>query len=48
MKNYIITVKHDDGTIKIKTAAISKVHAIMLVSAAENCPIDAIVTIKEI
>ena len=47
MKNYILTVKHDNGTIKIKTAAKDKIHAAWLIMEAESCPFCAITNIKE-
>jgi hypothetical protein len=47
MYNYIITLKHDTGSIKIKTRAESMEAAIKAVTTAENCPEGAIKRIKE-
>jgi hypothetical protein len=47
MKNYILTLKHDTGSIKIKTRAESMEAAIKAVTTAENCPEGAITKIKE-
>jgi hypothetical protein len=44
---YILTVKHDNGKIKIRTTATSPLIAKNMVMAAENCPACAIQKIEE-
>ena len=46
MKQYIITLKHDNGKIAIRTAAISKEQAVRQVLNAENAPKCAIVSVR--
>lgn len=48
MNIYILTLKHDNGTIRIKTSASSEEAAISKVMAAELCPRSAIKSIKYI
>jgi len=46
MRHYILTVKHDNGTMKIKTFASSRQSARHIIMAAEGCPERAIINIK--
>jgi len=46
MKTYILTLKHDNGTVKIRVFADSIQGAINAVTKAENCPECAIINIK--
>jgi hypothetical protein len=45
MKKYILTVKHDNGRIKLSTWAISEKSAKDIVCKAESCPEDAIIKV---
>lgn len=47
MKAYILTLKHDNGTARIRTCASSEQAAIDKVIIAEGCPRCAIVKIEE-
>lgn len=47
MQTYILTVKHDKGTIKFRVIASSPKAAIIMVTRAENCPDGAIKKIQE-
>jgi len=46
MKKYIVTVKHDNGRLRIKVGANSVEDATLLVCRAEGCPECAILSIK--
>lgn len=48
MKTFKIKLKHDNGTINLKTVARNKENAIYKIVQAENCPINAIKQIKEL
>lgn len=48
MKTYRLTINHDNGTFKIKTAASSKEQAINIVCEAENCPPGAIDKVERV
>ena len=43
---YILTLKHDNGTVKIRVFANSIQESINAVTKAENCPESAITNIK--
>lgn len=45
---FIVTVKHDNGTVRIKTAARNAETAKQLVMAAEHCPPSAIRRVRYI
>ena len=47
VNQYILTVKHDDGTVRIRTAASSEEAAIQNVMNAEGCPRQAIKGVKK-
>lgn len=46
VNEYIVTVKHDNGTIKIKTTASSEEEAKNVVIKAEGCPESSILDVK--
>lgn len=48
MKTFIATLKHDNGLLILKTTARDIGDAIFKICLAENCPIRAIIKIKEI
>lgn len=48
MKNYIITLQHDNGTIKIQTNGSNGLEAMHKVIQAEGCPVSAVINIKPI
>ena len=48
MKTFAIKLKHDKGTIKIKTVARNKENAVYKIIQAEHCPVNAIKEIKEL
>lgn len=48
LKKYSIKVKHDKGTITIKTSASSEEAARTKVCNAEGCPESAIISSKEV
>lgn len=47
MKDFIVTVKHDQGTKKIRVTAIAEDVARNMVYMAENCPESAIIKVRE-
>lgn len=47
MKQFIITLRHDKGKIKLKTAASSEDAAIQNVLNFEGCPRRAVINIKQ-
>jgi len=47
MEQFIVTVKHDNGTTKIKTSGSSEDEAKQKVMKAENCPVSAIVNVEK-
>jgi hypothetical protein len=47
VRRYVLTVKHDDGTIKISTWA-SYDAAVTMILNAERCPRRSILSVKEI
>lgn len=48
VKKYVLTIKHDGGTVNITTTASSKEQAIKQVCNSEKCPKSAILDIKEL
>lgn len=48
INKYEVIVKHDNGKIKITTAATSEEAAKAIVMTAENCPSGAIIKIKRL
>ncbi len=48
LKKYLITLKHDNGKIKIATVATNAKKAIETVCNSENAPITALCEIEEI
>jgi hypothetical protein len=47
MSEYIVTVKHDNGTARIKTTASSEQAAKDIIMKAENCPQSAIINVEQ-
>ena len=47
-KHYVVTLRHDDGTIRIRTAASSAEVAIDIVLRAEHTPQSAVVSVREV
>ena len=45
LHEYILTVKHDNGKVKIKTVASSETAARTIVENAEHCPPRAIIKV---
>ncbi|HSW59959.1 MAG TPA: hypothetical protein VLJ60_04130 [bacterium] len=43
-----LTLKHDSGTFRIKTASSSEESAVKTVCKAENCPKSAIIKIEKL
>lgn len=48
VKMYQVTVKHDTGKVKIRTAATDKETAIKIICNAEGCPEGAIIKVVEL
>lgn len=48
MNTFIVTVKHDKGTARIRTAAQDEAAARKIIMSAEGCPDRAIIKVKEI
>ena len=48
VRQYIITLRHDSGTIRIQTAASSKEQAVKQVCDAERAPYTAVINVKTI
>ena len=48
VKMYQATIKHDNGKVKIRTAATDKETAIKIICNAEGCPERAIIKIVEL
>jgi len=47
MNQYIITLKHDKGTFKMRVIAENEQAAKEMIMKAENCPLCAIIRIRE-
>lgn len=47
MKQYIVTIKHDAGTHKIRIIARNEDRAKEMVMASEGCPESAIIRVRE-
>ena len=47
MKRYVVTMKHDDGVVRIHTAASSADAAVWIVLKAELAPPSAVQSVKE-
>lgn len=48
MKTYLITIKHDNGTLAVQTTATDRYAAISNVMQSEGCPRSAIESAKKI
>lgn len=48
VKTYQVTVKHDNGKVKIRTAATDKDAARNIICSAEGCPDTAILKVVEL
>ena len=48
MQTFVIKLKHDKGTVKIKTVARNEENAVYKVMQAEGCPFTAIKSIKQV
>ena len=48
IKHFVVAVRHDTGTAKISTAALSAEGAGQLVITAEGCPRQAIISVVEV
>lgn len=48
MKEFIVTVRHDGGTVKLKTIAANEGAAVGMVMKAERCPFNAIKDVTEV
>lgn len=48
MNQYIVTVNHDNGKVKIRTHAQDEITAKSIVIAAEGCPERAIQSVRKI
>lgn len=47
-KKYVVSLKHDNGTVNIKTVATSEKTAKENVLNAENAPASAVISVKEV
>ena len=48
VNQYIVSMQHDDGVIRIQTAATSKEAAAVIVCKAEHAPRRSVISIKRI
>lgn len=48
LKTFQVTIRHDSGKIRIKTAATDKDHAKNIICQAEGCPETAILKVIEL
>ncbi len=46
MKQFIVTVQHDNGTVKIRVIASDESKARQMVMKAEGCPESAIIRVR--